>query len=297
MAGIWMTRITRRLTRPDTFERLVSPAIADLQTEAAHGRLQRLRHYRALTMVLGCAVLRDFRLDLSMAFDANSWRSIWGRAAAWAMVAAVCNWAAMYVLTARTLARLDGSPSLESAVMDGLVFRSIVPALVAALVVAAYNLRRRHPSSLRTVISVAAVFIVATPLVGAFASALSAPSREALDQAYRLARPDLPALTIVPQRMQALSGMVQTAAFAWLGVALARYRGWPLAINATTILTIYVAANVYLFQWIARTAPSLTSILYATSAIPANAVTLAALIMMMRAIHRQFDRRDLATVR
>ena len=295
MPGIWMTRVARHLTRPDTFERLVSPAIADLQTEAAHGWLQRLRHYGALTMVLGCAVARDFTLDVATAFDANSWRSIWGRAAAWAMVAAVCNWVAMYVLTARTLARLDGPSSLEPAALDGLVYRSIVPALVAALVVAACNLRRRHPSSLRTVVAVAAMFIVATPIVGALASALAAPSREALDQAYRLARPDLPAVTMVPQRMQALSGMVQTAAFAWLGVALARYRGWPLAINATTILTIYVAANVYLFQWIARIAPSLTSVLYATSAIPVNAMTLAALIVMMQAIHRPFDHRDAAT--
>jgi hypothetical protein len=95
---------------------------------------------------------------------------------------------------------------------------------------------------------------------------------------------------MVPQRMQALAGMVQTAAFAWLGVALARYRGWPLAANATTILTIYVAANLYLMQWATRMAPSLAPILYATSAIPANAMTLAALILMMQAIQRQFDR-------
>ncbi len=297
MPGIWMTRITRQLTRPDTFERLVSPAIADLQTEAAAGWVQRLRHYGALTMVLGCAVLRDFRLDLSTAFDANSWRSVWGRAAAWALVAAVCNWAAMYVLTARTLARLDGPPSLVAVVMDGLIFRSIVPALVAALVVAAYNLRRRHPSSLRTVVAVAAVFIVATPIVGAFASALFAPSRDALNKAYSLARPDRPAMTLVPERLQALSGMIQTAAFAWLGVALARYRGWSLAFSATTVLTLYVAGNLYLIQWLGRLIPGLTSIMYAASPIPLNAVTLGALILMMQGIQRPFDRRDLAVAR
>jgi hypothetical protein len=297
MPGIWMTRIARQLTRPDTFERLVSPAIADLQTEAAQGGLRRLRHYAALTMVLACAVLRDFRLDLSSAFDADSWRNVWGRAAAWALVAAACNWAAMYMLTARTLARLDGPPSLEAAVMDGLVFRSIVPALVAALVVAAYNLRRRHPSSLRTVVAVAAVFIVATPIVGAFASALFAPSRDALNQVYSIARPDLPAMTMAPQQLQALSGMIQTAAFAWLGVALARYRGWSLAFSATTILTLYVAGNLYLMQWLGRLIPGLTSIVYAASPIPLNAVTLAALILLMQAIQRPFDHRDLAVAR
>jgi len=239
-------------------------------------------------------VLRDFRLDLSSAFDADSWRSVWGRAAAWALVAAVCNWAAMYVTTTRILARL-GPPSLETAAaLDGLVFRSIVPGLVAALVVATYNLRRRHPSSLRTIVAVAAVFIVATPIVGSFATALSAPAREALNHAYSLARPDLPAVNMV--RLQALAGMIQTAAFAWLGVALARYRGWPLAFNATTLLTVYVLANLYAIQWASRVAPSLTSAFY-NSAIPANAVTLVALILMMQAIQRPFDRRTVGASR
>ena len=297
MPGIWMTRVARQLTRPDTFERLVSPAIADLQAEAADGWLQRLRHYAALATVLGCAVLRDFRLDLSTAFDADSWRSVWSRAAAWGLVAAVGNWAAMYVSTTRMLARLGAPPTLEAAAaLDGLVFRSIVPALVAALVVAAYNLSRRHPSSLRTVVAVAAIFTVATPIVGSVATALFAPAREALNHAYNVARPDLPAVTMVPQRLQALAGMIQTAAFAWLGVALARYRGWPLAFNATTLLTIYVLANLYVLQWASRIAPSLTSVLY-NSVLPANAVTLAALILMMQAIQRPFDRRDVATIR
>jgi hypothetical protein len=297
MPGIWMTQVARRLTRHDTFERLVSPAIADLQKEAAHGWRQRLRHYGALMMVVVWAVLRDLRVDLSTAFDAGSWRSVWGRTAAWALLAAFCNWAGMYVLTASTLARLGAPPSLEAAVMDGLVYRSIVPALAAALVVAAYNLRRRHPSSLRTTVAVAALFIVAIPIIGAFATALSAPSREALDHAYRLARPDLPAITIAPQRLQALAGMIQIAAFAWLGVALARYRGWPLALNATTILTIYVFSNLYLMQWAARITPGLASMLYATSAVPANAVIMAALILTMQAIQRPFDRRDVAAAK
>ena len=297
MPGIWMSRVARRLTRPDTFERLVSPAIADLQAEAAQGWLQRLRHYAALTMVLGCAVVRDFRLDLSTAFDADSWRTVWSRAAVWALLAGVCNWVAMYVLTERMLARLDGPPNLENAVLNGVIFKSIVPALVGGLVVAVYRLKRRNPATLRAVVAASVLFIVATPIVGAFATAWSAPAREALEQAYRIGRPDLPAAFMVPQKLQALAGMIQTAAFAWLGVALARYRGWPLTFNATTILTIYVVANLYLIQWVSRIAPSLGSILYGTAAIPANAVTLAALILMMQAIQRPLDRRNVATVR
>ena len=297
MPGIWMTRLAKHLTRKDTFERLVSPAIADLQSEAAHGWVRRARHYGALSLVLGCAVLRDFRLDMRTAFDADSWRTVWSRAAVWALVAGLCNWAAMYVLTARTLARLDIPPGLEATALNGAVFRSIVPALIGALVVAVYRLKRRNPASVRAVIAAAIVFMAITPILGYMATALYAPAREALDQAYRIARPDLPEVTTVPQRLQALAGMIQTAVFAWLGAALARYRGWPLAFNTTTILTVYVLSNLYLMRWATWMLPSLTSILYATSVIPFNAVTLAALILMMQAIQRPFDRQHAALSR
>lgn len=297
MPGIWMTCVARCLTRPDTFERLVAPAIADLQTEAAHGWVPYLRHYGALTMVLSCALLRDFRLDLSAAFDADAWRSVWSTAAGWALLAGVCNWVAMYVLTERRLARLDGPVDLETAFLDGLMFRSIVPAMVAALVVAVYRLKRRTPTSVRTAVAAAAVFIIATPIVGYVAISLQAPAREALEEAYRLARPDLPAAVIAPQKLQAIAGVIQTAVFAWLGVALARYRGWPLALSASTILTLYVAGNFYLMQWLGRLLPGVTSLAYAASPIPANAVTLAALILMMQAIQRPFDRPELTAVR
>lgn len=297
MPGIWMTRLARRLTRQDTFERLVSPAIADLQSEAAHGWARRLRHYGALTLVLTCAVLRDFRLDMRTAFDADSWRTVWSRAAVWALIAGLCNWAAMYLLTLRTLARLDIPPDLMPTALNGAVFRSIVPALIGALVVAAYRLKRRNPASVRAVVAAAVVFMAVTPIVGSMATALYAPAREALDQAYRIVRPDLPEVTMVPQRLQVLAGMIQTAVFAWLGAALARYRGWPLTFNTTAILTVYVLSNLYLMRWATWMLPSLTSILYATSVIPFNAVTLAALILTMQAIQRPLDRHHAALAR
>ena len=297
MPGIWMTRFARRLTRQDTFERLISPAIADLQSEAAQGWPRRLRHYSAMMLVLACAILRDFRLDVQTAFDADSWRTVWSRAAVWALVAGLCNGAAMYVLTARTLARLDIPPELMPAALNGAVFRSILPALIGALVVAAYRLKRRNPTSVRAVIAAALVFMAVTPIAGYIATALYEPARAALDQAYRIVRPDLPEAMMVPQRLQALAGMIQTAVFAWLGAALARYRGWPLAFNTTAILTVYVLSNLYLMRWATWMLPSLTSILYATSVIPFNAVTLAALILMMQAIQRPFDRQHAALSR
>ena len=86
MPGIWITRIARRVTRPDTFEWLVSPAIADLQAEAAHSGTRRWRHYSAFAVVLGYAVLRDFRMDIGIAFDTDAWRRVWSRAAVWALI-------------------------------------------------------------------------------------------------------------------------------------------------------------------------------------------------------------------
>lgn len=276
MPGVWIARVVSRLTRPDTFDRLVSPAIADLQAEAGQGWLQRLRHYAALAAVLICAVFRDLRMDVSMAFGGAAGRQIWTRACAWAVLAGCCNLVATYALTLRMLNRLDGPSDLEAAVLNGVVFRSIVPAMVAALVIGAYQLKRRAPSGLRTVIAASLVFIVATPIVGSIASALHEPANNALEAAYRAARPDLPAATVPSRLATVLSGMLQTAAFAWLGVALARYRGWRLAFNAITILT---------------------PLLYGTSAIPANAVSMAVLILLCRTIQRPFDRPYAAVAR
>lgn len=297
MPGIWITRIARRLTCSDTFERLVSPAIADLQAEAAHSWTRRWRHYGAFAVVLGYAVLRDFRCDVGMAFGGDDARRVWTRAAAWALFAGFCNWAVMYGLTLRMLDRLNGPIGLEAAVLNGIVYRSIVPGMVAALVVGAYQLKRREPSRLRTVVAASVVFILATPIVGSITEALHTPALNALEETYRLARPDLPAPMVHARWQAILSGMLQTASFAWLGTALARYRGWPLAFSATTIITLYIAANLYMAQLLMRLAPSLMPIFYGTYAIPANALTLVALIVAMKTIQRPFDRPETAVAR
>ena len=91
--------------------------------------------------------------------------------------------------------------------------------------------------------------------------------------------------------------MLQTASFAWLGIALARYRGWPLAFTATTVITLYVAANLYLAELLSRLAPSLTPIFYGNHAIPVNALTLVALIVAMKTVQRPFDRSMTAVAR
>ena len=75
--GRYFEALARRLTRPDTFDRLVSPAIADLQCEAVHSRFRiRARHYIAMVAVLLCALARDFRLDIRTAFEADALRCV-----------------------------------------------------------------------------------------------------------------------------------------------------------------------------------------------------------------------------
>jgi hypothetical protein len=291
MAGLWISWIARRLTQPDTFDRLVSPAIADLQSEAAYGLTQRLRHYAAFTVVFGCAVLRDFRIDLGIAFGTDSARRAWGRAAVWALIAGLCNWAAMYVVTLRLLERLHASSEVQFTVLSGIASRSIGPAFTAALVVAAYSFKRQDPARIRRVVAVTLVFLALSPVVGYLSDTLYAAAREALVQAYRVGQPDLPAIVSASTLVVRLSAIMQMATFAWLGVALARYRGWTLAITTTTILTLYVIANLHQFELVNHFAPSLTPLLYGTYSIPANAVTLGLLILLCRAILRPFEER------
>ena len=98
MPGIWIARLARRLTRPDTFDRLVSPAIADLQLEAQQGWWGRWRHYPMLAFVIVFALFSDLLGDLARVFDAEAIRVVWSRTAAWAFAAAVINVAVKYAL-------------------------------------------------------------------------------------------------------------------------------------------------------------------------------------------------------
>jgi hypothetical protein len=93
MAGSWLASLGKALARPETFEKPVSPAIADLQREAARGVIARARHYVALAVVMACALARDFGIDLAGAFDARSARHVWMKAALWALgFAALAGW-------------------------------------------------------------------------------------------------------------------------------------------------------------------------------------------------------------
>lgn len=83
MAGRWLIRIGGWVTRRETFERMLAPAIADMQAESSRGRFRRFRHYLACSVVLVYALLWDFRMDAVMAFGGEIARVAWKRAAIW----------------------------------------------------------------------------------------------------------------------------------------------------------------------------------------------------------------------
>jgi len=77
-----LAAILRRLLHRDTFETMVSPAIADLQAEADLGWRHRARHYAGLAVVLGFALLKDIRFDAGLTSLASTWRT-WRKAVFW----------------------------------------------------------------------------------------------------------------------------------------------------------------------------------------------------------------------
>jgi len=83
MRGTWFVKIGSWIARKETFERMVAPAIADMQVEASYGRLHRGKHYFAIGLVLVHALLQDMRLDFASAFDTEARRLAWRRAAIW----------------------------------------------------------------------------------------------------------------------------------------------------------------------------------------------------------------------
>jgi hypothetical protein len=297
MAGLWISRIARRLTQPDTFDRLVSPAIADLQLESQRGRLGRWRHYPALLRVMTWALLRDFWRELAYVFDADAWRTVWTRAAVWALAAAIISWGIQYGSLVNLLNQWHTSDMVRETILNGVVFRTIGPALTVAMIVAAYSFNRRQPARMTTVVS--ATIVLAAITVGAtyLSTILQAPSRQALDEAGRGFYGSAIEVTRAPLPWQLTSNAIAMIPFAWLGVVLARRRGWPLALIATSILGSYVWLNTAatpLYFRVARSIPGLETLLFGTYSLPTNLVTLTGLIVLWRGIERIVDRPDVA---
>jgi hypothetical protein len=78
----WLAALFRRLLHRDTFETLVSPALADLQAEGDQEWRRRVRHYAGLIVVLGFAAFRDIRLDAGLTSATAGWKA-WHKAVFW----------------------------------------------------------------------------------------------------------------------------------------------------------------------------------------------------------------------
>ena len=294
MPGIWIARLARRLTRPDTFDRLVSPAIADLQLEAQHGWWARWRHYPVLAYVVVFALFRDLLGDLARVFDAGAIGVVWSRTAAWALAAGAINGAVMYALLSNAPGTWPGDDGARLAVLGR---ESIGVALTVAMIVAAYKFRRREGAGPRAVAAATVVVAIVAFVATHVSTMLWAPAIHAVVEAGRTASGPATDIVVVypPDIVNALS-MIP---FAWLGVVLARRRGWGLAASAAAILGTWVFVNATAFPYyqVAHIVPGLETVLFDRYSVPPHMVTLIGLIIVWRAIERCFDRLTVASAR
>ncbi len=154
MRGTWLAAIARHITRTETFESLVSPALADLQYESA-ARRPIGRHYAAVVIVLATALLRDLKTDVHLTFTTAR---VWQRTASWG-----AGFGAFYVATVlyvdtpwHLLDSVGRATAVAYAVAVG-----VWNALPYALAAAVFYLRRQHTTSRRTVAAAALTFVAA----------------------------------------------------------------------------------------------------------------------------------------
>jgi len=156
MRGILLVRIGQWIARKETFERMLAPAIADMQIEASYGRLHRGKHYFAFSLVLVHAILQDLRLDLACAFDAEARTVAWRRAAIWYTGFVVLLISLNLLVIFPKNLTLDG---VWSAAVTSTVLNGIVRGVSWGVTVAVFYLYRRAYSR-RSIVS--AVLIVLT---------------------------------------------------------------------------------------------------------------------------------------
>jgi hypothetical protein len=154
MRGVWLTAVVRRITREETFESLVAPALADLQYEAASGRPV-ARHYAALVIVIATALLRDLRVDAQLTFGAAR---VWRRVAAW-----YGGFVIFYVATvlyADTPWHLLDATGQATALANALA-NALVVSLPYAIAAAVFHLRRESIAPRRTIAVATMAFVAA----------------------------------------------------------------------------------------------------------------------------------------
>jgi hypothetical protein len=260
--GTWLAAAARRLLRRDTFETMVSPAIADLQCEADRDLHTRTRHYAAIGMVLAWALVKDLRTDGAAAFTMDAWHSVWMRAGWWwAGSIVVLGWQmhngfAPWHLLDETTSRA----AWFSYTVGFLPFLGLAPATIAA----AFYLRRREDVTNRTLV-VAMLVIVAVGLawkltwspvieqrwlqVHQHVAHVIPAGADAFDH------PDHSSYVWLQSREDLLGGsgfwhgVISVIPFPLLGIVLARSRGWMvsarlLGLAATWFAIAYASLEI-----------------------------------------------------
>ena len=165
MRGTWLAAIARQITRRETFDSLVAPALADLQHESA-ARRPVGRHYTAFVIVITTAVLRDLRTDVHLTFTAPR---VWRRTAAWwAGFGGLYVWMVLYLDTPWHL--LDASG--QATVLLNALTAAAVVALPYALAAAVFYLRRESAAPRRAVAVAALSFVAAAVVLNLIVTAM-----------------------------------------------------------------------------------------------------------------------------
>jgi hypothetical protein len=262
----WLTAIARRITREETFNALVAPALADLHFEAG-ARRPLAGHYTGLPVVIATALLRDLRIDVQLTFTAGH---VWRRAAAW-YGALIVGHAGLVLYLDTPWHLLDDAG--RAAVLSIAVGRGILGALPMTMAATAFHLRRATMSHRAITVAVLCAAVAIVGFQFAAASMRPAVNQVVLDSASRVIAQGRPGaglddmnrypghwthwLEDVRDRSSdsaAFRGDAELAApsrtaayalfvvpFAIFGAVLARARGWSvlflsLALGATHIV-------------------------------------------------------------
>jgi len=270
--GVWLARLCRRLVRPETFEWLVSPAIADLQAEADLGILQRCHHYAGLAFVVAWALMSDLRADVAEAFDHDSAQRIWRHAAIWYIgivslmtlmaLRSQAHWSFGFGTFLTTfdmdgampwhlLSAAQGKAALTSALLQG-----FVSALPFGITAAAFHLSRQKRR--RTIVATVVLASAITAAAGLGVRPIRAGADRALYEtvAPQVADPqnvvgDTQHWQVWLQTRQRefdsriafwmdLQNAVMVIPFALFGIVLARRRGWGVLGGAVQIVVTLI---------------------------------------------------------
>jgi hypothetical protein len=279
VSGDWIALIARDLIRQHTYERTVSPAIADLQFEApAQSRTQRLIGYISIYRAVAGAVVIDIGEDLTRAFNREARASAWRAAAIlWVLLIGlnvVLNW--------RPLLGMDelGFDGLAVILLFSLPSLAVA-ALPAVLVPFAVVMTRRHGAArpvLAAAVLVSLVVIVASVTLAVPAGRRADQYQQAAFWRARMDTADPPRsleairheltveLTRQDQRRaradrnrflynSIAAKAMGTFAFAFIGIGLARKRGWRMLLWGAGAYVVWIAilAGVIEWAWFPRT--------------------------------------------